>query len=203
MPRISLSGARFKYTIFISYTTREEPAKRIADLVRTFRDDLRIYLARLGAEDFVFFDAYTWEGGLPNETALASRWVSVSYRGDLEGELMYAMDCSMCMFAFISHAYFNSQWCRFEWNHMNRRRDLMCSSCPAPIAPVLWRPGEIAKEAHPYLCFNIIECVDRGWGRSRPDCWWEFIRKAALFVLRHKKHPFNSELCQLTDAGRG
>jgi hypothetical protein len=130
-PRI-LAGMRpppppyLTYHFFVSYTTREAEVKEILPTIDEFVEELKAAGLRAAP---VFFDRFSmgrWDGS--NE-ALALT-------------LRDAICESICMIAFVSPGYVESEWCQLEWQEMARLSGLRVHTLPIVWKEIDWQSAE-------------------------------------------------------------
>jgi hypothetical protein len=101
-----------RYHVFISYTTREEEVHEVKPLVDLFLDRLRPAIERYIKEPPAFYDGYfLYE--------LRNRRIPDR---DLEKILIYAVEESEILLAFVSPEYIASPWCEREYTVMATKR---------------------------------------------------------------------------------
>ncbi len=97
----------FKYSCFISYTTREAEVVVIKSVIDRIIDRLR-------AEGFVVPDPL-YDHLSPPFYDYASLPPQRRSALELKRELADAISASACVISFVSPGYVESPWCQFEW----------------------------------------------------------------------------------------
>lgn len=133
-----------RFHLFLSYTTREDEIKIVKPFVDRFLETyLRPIIEQTIGEPPIFYDGYS----LSNR----NRWFADS---ELARALLFAVEESEALLAFISPSYFSSPWCIFELTSMG------------------------AKEFRPWfdLCRRapVPELEDKRPAERRPS-WWDCI----------------------------
>jgi hypothetical protein len=103
----ALNPIMTEFHIFLSYTSREEEVKQIKPLIEEYCRDLWEWARSNGIE--IFYDEFSMKKRLYPES-------------ELEQILKNAVNRSQLMTAFLSPAYVESKWCRFEYLETRKSR---------------------------------------------------------------------------------
>ncbi|MET0648262.1 MAG: toll/interleukin-1 receptor domain-containing protein [Pyrinomonadaceae bacterium] len=89
-----------RFTVFLSYTSREDEVKTVQPLVDAYCNDLLVWARTRGVE--IFYDHFSLPPKQRSDT-------------ELKATLAAHIRASQFFTAFLSPSYVESRWCCFEW----------------------------------------------------------------------------------------